>query len=84
MEYVARTPEQLGQILRSYRKQRDLTQQETANKVGIKQATLSNAENDTATTSVETLYKICSALGLELVVRDLTTVRKAGAANREW
>ena len=84
MDYTARTPEQLGQILKACRNRRGLTQQETAKKVGLKQATVSSAENDSSATSVETLYKLVSALGLELVLRDPAVPLGVADAPREW
>ena len=70
MDYSARTPAQLGPILRSIRTERGLTQQEAGAKVGLKQSTVSAIESDSGRTSVATLYKLLSALGLELFVRD--------------
>jgi HTH-type transcriptional regulator/antitoxin HipB len=70
MEYIARTPEQLGQVLKSCRQLRGLTQGATGAKVGIKQGTISEIEAHGAAAKVETLYKILSALGLTLVLRD--------------
>ena len=85
MDYVARTPAQLGPILKSARTERGLTQQIAGEKVGLKQSTVSTVESDAARTSVETLYKLLSALGLELVIRDKTTHRApAGVPKREW
>ena len=84
MDYVARTPEQLSQILKACRKRRDITQQEAAKKVGLKQATVSAIENNASATSVDTLYKLLSALGVELVLRDSTAARASTAAPREW
>lgn len=70
MEYVALTPKQLGQILKHRRVQRGMTQMEASSKVGLKQATVSVIEADAARSRVETLYKLLSSLGLELVLRD--------------
>jgi HTH-type transcriptional regulator / antitoxin HipB len=70
MDYVARTPAQLGPILRSIRNELGLTQQDAGAKVGLKQSTVSAIESDSSRTSVDSLYKLLSALGLELVVRD--------------
>lgn len=85
MDYVARTPEQLGPILKSCRAQRRLTQQTAGAKVGLKQSTVSTIEADAARTSVESLYKLLSALGLELVIRDKQADRAASSAKkREW
>jgi len=70
MEYVARTPQQLGQVLKSCRKHRGLTQSAAGAKVGLKQSTISVIEEHDAKATVATLYKALSALGLELVLRD--------------
>jgi HTH-type transcriptional regulator / antitoxin HipB len=72
MEYIARTPEQLGQVLKSCRQLRGLTQSAVGSKVGTKQSTISEIETHSASASVDTLYKILSALGLALVLRDQT------------
>jgi HTH-type transcriptional regulator/antitoxin HipB len=84
MDYVARTPAQLGQILRSCRKQRALSQQQVAAKIGMKQPTISAVENGSGGTSLESVYRLLSALGLELVVRDPTTTSSTRASEREW
>jgi transcriptional regulator with XRE-family HTH domain len=70
MEYVARTAHQLGQVLKSRRKQLGLTQRDVAAKVGLLQAQISVIESHDAKATVTTLYKALSALGLELVLRD--------------
>lgn len=85
MEHVARTPQQLASILRSWRRRGNLTQQDIAAKVGIKQSTVSVTEADASRAQVATLYKLLSALGLELVIRERassSTVR--GASGKEW
>lgn len=85
MDYVARTPAQLGPILRSIRAERSLTQQDAGAKVGLKQSTVSAIERDSAHSSVDTLYRLLSALGLELVVRDKPSDRGAsGVHKQEW
>lgn len=85
MDYVARTPEQLGPILKSCRTQLGMTQKTAGSKVGLKQSTVSTIEADAARTSVESLYKLLSALGLELLIRDKQSDRTASSAKtREW
>jgi HTH-type transcriptional regulator / antitoxin HipB len=86
MDYVARTPAQLGPILRSLRSERSLTQQEAGAKVGLKQSTVSAIESHSATSRVDTLYKLLSALNLELVVRDKTGDQgvTGGVRKQEW
>ncbi|AXQ27484.1 helix-turn-helix domain-containing protein [Solimonas sp. K1W22B-7] len=83
MDYVARTPEQLGQLLRSCRAQRGITQSLAGAKVGLKQSTVSGIELDASRSSVETLYKLLSSLDLELVLRD-KQARTPGRSQREW
>lgn len=85
MEYVIRTPAQLGPILKSRRQQRGLTQSSAASTVGLKQTTVSAVESDASRSSVETLYKLLSALDLELVLRDKhAKSAKSRTAKREW
>ena len=71
MDYVARTPRQLGQLLKACRKQRNLTQNDVGTRVGVRQAQISDIENHGADITVATLYRLLSALGLELALRDL-------------
>ena len=70
METTARTPQQLGQALRSRRATLKLSQTDVGSKAGIKQDTVSTLEIHTPSSTVETLYKALSILGLELVVRE--------------
>jgi HTH-type transcriptional regulator / antitoxin HipB len=86
MDVVARTPAQLGAALKSARIGRGLSQTDAASSVGLKQKTVSSLENIGARTTVETLYKMLSALDLELVIRDKdrggTPARNQNS--REW
>lgn len=81
MEAIARTPQLLGQALRSRRVKLKLSQTDVGSKVGIKQDTVSMLEIHTSSSTVETLYKALSALGLELVVREKV---RTGASVQEW
>lgn len=80
METITRTPEQLGQALKSRRVRIDLSQTDVGSEVGIKQKTISTLENHTSSSTVETLFKALSALGLELVVRE----KSRAASVEEW
>jgi HTH-type transcriptional regulator/antitoxin HipB len=71
MDYVARTPQQLGQVLKACRKKRQLTQAMVGAKVGVRQAQISAIETHGADITIDTLYRLLSALGLELVLRDM-------------
>lgn len=81
MDYAARTPRQLGAILKASRTKRGLTQSVVGSKVGIRQAQISDIENHGADITVDTLYRLLSALGLELVLRDQPI---SGVAETEW
>lgn len=80
MDYVARTPEQLGQVLKACRKRRQLTQTAVGSRVGMRQAQISSIETHGADITVDTLYRLLSALGLELVLRD----RQAPTSPTQW
>ena len=80
METTAFTPRQLGQVLKGYRKFRQLTQKEAADRVGLLPKTISRLERATETATVESLFKLLSALQLELVVRPIPQE----SPGREW
>lgn len=84
MDYVARTPKQLGQLLKSCRVQQERSQSAVGSKVGIKQSTVSVLEADASAARVATLYKLLSALDLELVIRDRGKTPLAESVKREW
>jgi HTH-type transcriptional regulator/antitoxin HipB len=81
MNTVTRTPQQLGQSLKARRAKLQLSQTEVAAKVGMKQNTVSVLEISTPSSSVESLFKVISALGLELVVREKS---KSPSSSQEW
>jgi HTH-type transcriptional regulator/antitoxin HipB len=68
MKYVAKTPTQLGQILKGFRQSDGLTQVDVARRMGAQQKTISAVETTTGSISVERLYKALAALGLDLVI----------------
>lgn len=69
MNYTAHTAKQLGQTLRSQRKLHKLTLKNAASSVGLLPKTITRLELATNTASIESLYKLLSALDLELVIR---------------
>jgi HTH-type transcriptional regulator/antitoxin HipB len=80
MDIVTRTPQQLGQSLKARRTNLKLSQTEVGAKVGMKQNTVSVLEISTSSSSVESLFKVLSALGLELVVRE----KSKSVSAQEW
>ena len=79
-DFIARTPLQLGAILRGYRRERNLTQQGVGAGCGLPQAALSQIESNPTTTSLSRIYRILAALDLELVIRP----RSSGDRKTEW
>lgn len=75
MEYPAHTPEQLGKILAGFRKSTGVNQKDMGAPVGLLQKSVSVLETNPANVPIRQLYKMLSALGLELVIRP-----KSGAA----
>jgi HTH-type transcriptional regulator / antitoxin HipB len=82
MDAVARTPQQLGQALKARRAKLKLSQTEVGTKVGIKQDTVSVLEIRTVSSTVDSLYKALSALGLELVLREKSL--PTAVSGQEW
>lgn len=82
MQLSAQTPEQLATVLRGQRRARKLTQREAAMLVGLLPKTISALESDPEKGSIGSLYKLLSALGLELTLQP-----KAGTtptSTSEW
>lgn len=77
-EILATSAEQLGQVLKGVRKDLGLTQEQTGQKIGIHQKEISKMENGMSRTSVERLFRLLSALELELVVRPRNVELESG------
>ena len=60
---------QLSSYLKDIRQTRKLSQEKVACKVGIRQDTVSSFERNADATKLVTLFKILSALELELVIQ---------------
>lgn len=71
METIARTPLQLGNSIRERRRKLGLTQERLAERVGVRQRTISDIES-AGTARVDTLLRTLGALDLELIVRPRT------------
>jgi HTH-type transcriptional regulator / antitoxin HipB len=69
---------QLGPVLRGFRKEAGLSQREVAARGGLLQKTVSRLETDASHASVEMLFRLLHALGVEPVLR---RKRSSGA---EW
>lgn len=79
----AQTPEQLASVLRGQRQASKLTQKQAASLVGLLPKTISALESDPERASVGSLFKLLSALGLELVLQPKVSA-KPSASQSEW
>jgi HTH-type transcriptional regulator/antitoxin HipB len=91
MQHLVSTPEQLSHVLRSARKALALSQDETGKLVGLLPKTISALENHPRSASVESLFKLLSALNLELSIApkgtggsDKTASNAGKAKHEEW
>lgn len=69
MDQIARTPKQIGSVLRRYRRDANLSQTELGERVSMRQATVSKLEAGEPATQIRVLTDLLAALELELVIR---------------
>ena len=85
LNMLIKLPKELAAFVRDQRKQLDLSQSETASRVGLKQATLSNFETDPDATKIKTLFAILAALELEIhLVKKGDASAKSSKNDAEW
>jgi len=72
------TATQLGRLLQSARKARNMTQQDLATRVGLSQKRISALELNPGGITADQLMALCSTLGLEIVVQ-----QKPGPGNAQ-
>jgi HTH-type transcriptional regulator / antitoxin HipB len=80
-EFVAKTPEQLGEILRGYRRRRGYTQQQLAERLALPQKAISVAERHPERMTLTRLFQLLGALGVELTLEDQAS---RSAPEAEW
>lgn len=68
MKQSARTAKQIGAIIRRARRQAGFTQAQLGERIGMRQATVSNLEEGESATQLGTLLDALTALGLELSI----------------
>ena len=78
--YPIKTPQQLGAVLQGCRKAQALTQAQAGARVGLPQKEISKLELDPSNTSLVRVFKLLSALDLEIVVRE----RGSAGNTSEW
>ncbi len=72
MDYLCKTPRQLGQILKGLRRDKGITQAQAGSRIGLRQSEISSLEADPSKSSLERLFRLASTLELDFVVRDRT------------
>ncbi|MGC1305177.1 MAG: helix-turn-helix domain-containing protein [Caulobacteraceae bacterium] len=77
MDQIARTPLQLGAVLRRRRKSLGLSQAELGQRISLRQASVSALEGAEADAKLSTLMDVLAVLSLELVVRPRSSVSEA-------
>ncbi|HIF9450422.1 TPA: type II toxin-antitoxin system antitoxin HipB [Photobacterium damselae] len=68
------SPKQLADMMLLIRQKNEWTQSELAKKVGIKQATISNFENNPNKTTLSTFFKLVQAMDLTLSIQEKSQV----------
>lgn len=76
---IIHSPQALANYLRDHRKHIKLSQSDISDRVGIRQETVSAFENKPESTKTETLFKLLSALDLELQI-----VPKGETSQQGW
>lgn len=66
MNDLARTPRQIGSLIRRHRRRSELTQADLGAKAGLRQETISLIENGNPATKLENLLGVLAALDLEI------------------
>jgi HTH-type transcriptional regulator/antitoxin HipB len=69
MELIARTPKQVGDLIRRERRRQGLTQAELGARVQLRQATISKLEAGEPATQMRVLFDVLAALKLELALQ---------------
>jgi HTH-type transcriptional regulator / antitoxin HipB len=70
VDFPVRTGDQLGAILRGFRRAQGLTQEQLASRLGLAQKAISYAERSPESMGVMRLFQLLAALNVELVLRD--------------
>ncbi|MCP3460429.1 MULTISPECIES: helix-turn-helix transcriptional regulator [unclassified Bradyrhizobium] len=80
MTDLARTPQQIGNLVRRARKKRDLSQTQLGDRAGVRQETISLIETGNPAARLETILVVLAALDLEFRI---VTRGKASPADIE-
>lgn len=68
MQDLARTPKQIGTLIRRTRKRLGMSQRELGDRVGLRQETISLIETGNPATRLDTMLALLAALDLEFQI----------------
>jgi HTH-type transcriptional regulator/antitoxin HipB len=77
------SPQQLANQLKLIRTNNNWTQVEVAKRVGVKQATISNFENEPDRCQLQTLFKIMQALQVSMAIVPNDNASRSNSVNSE-
>ena len=80
MDYPIKTSNQLGAVLKGFRRDRKLTQAAVGERVGLPQNAISEIETNPGPSSVARVFKLLAALDLDLVIRP----RQSAGKRSDW
>lgn len=69
MDFPIKTPQQLGAVLRGFRRDRQLTQANAGARAGLAQNAVSEIEGNPGRSSVDRVFRLLAALEVEIVLR---------------
>lgn len=78
------SPQALAELAYSQRKRNQLSQTQATSKVGLKQTTLSRFETKPEGTQLATLFRILSALDLEMHIIPKSKAQNSTRWKEEW
>ncbi|MCL1039623.1 helix-turn-helix domain-containing protein [Shewanella submarina] len=78
------TSKQLSNYIQDIRKQDGMSQTQVGERVGLRQATISKFEQRPDKSTLETLFKLLSALELELELKPRNNSKNPKAAENAW
>jgi len=66
---IINSPKNLASVITYHRKNKKLSQTEVGGLVNLKQKTISAIENTPESSKIETLFRVLSALNLDLIIK---------------
>jgi HTH-type transcriptional regulator / antitoxin HipB len=81
---LVHSPEQLAVLLKTTRKARRLTQGELATRIGLSANRFSELESDLGALSVQRLFELTQALGLEIFIANADSPAADAATAAPW